>query len=72
MDPIEVLQIGQKVTIDGEIPATITAINIRPATGGYRITYEVMWWDERSRKTEWVDPFEIDTTEPKKHSVNFV
>lgn len=72
MDSIEVLQIGQKVTIDGEIPAILTAINIRPATGGYRITYEVMWWDERSRKTEWVDPFEITVAEPKKHSINFV
>lgn len=67
---MEVYEIGTAVLIDGDIPATITALNIRGLE--HRVTYEVMWWDERTRKTEWLDPFEIKAKDPKTRVLNFV
>ena len=66
---IEVYEIGSQVTIDGDIPATVTAINIRGME--HRLQYEVTWWDERTRKTEWVDPFEIKPMEAKTRTMSF-
>lgn len=67
---MEVFEIGSAVLLGGDIPATITAINIRGKE--HRLTYEVMWWDERNRKTEWVDPFEIEIREAKKQTLRFI
>lgn len=67
---MEVLEIGSKVLLDGDIPATITSINIRGME--HRLTYEVTWWDERQRKSEWVDPFEIRQQESKTRALKFV
>lgn len=59
MDKItmDVFEIGTEVLLDGKIPARITSINLRGTE--HRITYEVTWWDERTRKSEWVDPLEF-------------
>lgn len=54
---IEIFAIGSKVTIDGDIPATITAVEIRGAVG--LVTYQCCWWDQRSRKVEWVTAGEV-------------
>lgn len=67
---MEVMEIGSKVLLDGEIPATITSINIRGLE--HRLTYEVTWWDERQRKSEWVDPFEICPQEKRSQTLSFV
>lgn len=67
---MEVFEIGSDVLLDGDIPAKITAINIRGAE--HRLTYEVTWWDERNRKSEWVDPFEIRVNDAKKKSLRFL
>lgn len=67
---MEVFEIGTDVLLDGEIPAKITSINIRGAE--HRLTYEVTWWDERNRKAEWVDPFEIRVKDAKKKSLRFL
>lgn len=66
---MEVYDIGSQVLIDGDIPATITSINIRGME--HRLTYEVMWWDERNRKTDWLDPFEIRPQEVKHRQITF-
>lgn len=69
---IEVFELNSEVLIDGEIPAVITAISIRPAGQGVRVSYEVTWWDERTRKCEWVEPYEIKPKEAKRSSLSFV
>jgi hypothetical protein len=69
MSDLQVLEIGSQVLIDGDIPATITAINIRGLE--HRLTYEVTWWDERTRRTEWLDPFEIKPGEVKTQAIHF-
>ena len=69
MNEITVFEIGSKVLLDGEIPATVTAISIRGIE--HRLTYEVMWWDERTRKSEWVDPFEIQPKEQAHRTLRF-
>ena len=56
MDNIEVLAIGTQVVIDAEIPATIRAVTIYSPT---HIKYLCVWWDERSRREEWLLPDEI-------------
>ena len=57
MNEIEIFTIGSKVTIDGDIPAMITAVEIRGAAG--LVTYQCCWWDNRARKSEWVTASEI-------------
>lgn len=59
---IEVLAIGTEVTIDGDIPAVIRRIEIRGMGDNKLISYECVWWDERVRKTEWL---EADEMKPK-------
>ena len=57
MSVIEVFAIGSKVTVDGDIPATIRAIEIRGEIG--LISYQCVWWDERNRRVEWGTASEI-------------
>lgn len=52
---MDVHAIGSMVLVDGTVPARITAIFIRDN----RITYEVVWWNERERKEEVVEEWEI-------------
>jgi hypothetical protein len=66
---IEVLEIGSSVVIDGEIPATVTGINIRGVE--HRLQYEVTWWDERTRKSEWVEPYEVKAKQVHRRSLKF-
>jgi hypothetical protein len=56
METIEVLAIGTQVVIDAEIPATIRAVTIYSDTW---IKYLCVWWDERSRREEWLLAEEI-------------
>lgn len=68
---IEVLAIGTRVTIDAEIPATIRRIEIRGPQHD-QISYECVWWDERTRKSEWLSPDELTTKESQHMPVTFV
>lgn len=52
---IEVIAMDAEVIIDGEIPARITAICLRDKN----VSYECTWWDERTRKQEWLTASEI-------------
>lgn len=54
-ETIECFPIGTRVVLDGEIPALITAINI----SGENLTYQCVWWDERTRKSDWLVAAEI-------------
>lgn len=54
---MDVFEIGTEVLLDNDIPAHVTAVCIKGIE--HRLTYEVTWWDERVRKVEWVDPYEI-------------
>ncbi len=54
-ETIEVYAIGTRVTLDNDIPAYITAINIR----GRNVSYECNWWDERTRKSDWFTEHEF-------------
>lgn len=62
---IEALAIGTQVYLDKNIPATVTAVCVR---GDNHLIYEVTWWSERDRKTEWVEPFEIREQEKRNDS----
>ena len=65
---IEILPIGTKVIIGGSIQATIIGISIREQNN---LTYEVMWWNEGNRKTEWLWPIEIEASPDKMYVVGF-
>jgi hypothetical protein len=67
---VQVFEIGSQVVIDGEIPATITGINIRGTE--HRLCYECTWWEERTRKSEWLEPFEIKPKDAKVRTLSFV
>lgn len=55
METIKVLAVGSEVLLDGAVSARITAIFIRDAG----ITYEVVWWNERERHEEVLEPWEL-------------
>ena len=50
METVEVYAVGCRVLLDGSIPAYITAISIR----NDGVSYECNWWDERTKRTEWM------------------
>lgn len=52
---IQIYGIGTIVQLDGALEARITAIHIREN----RILYECVWWNERERQEETVEPWEI-------------
>lgn len=57
---IEVYGIGTQVTIDGDIPATISGIAIY---SGLYIKYLCVWWDERVRREEWIMASEVQLSD---------
>jgi hypothetical protein len=69
---IEIYELNSHVVVDGEIPAVITAVSIRPAENSVRVSYEVTWWDERARKCDWVEPSEIKPQSDNRTTLSFV
>lgn len=67
---MEVFEIGSEVLIDVDVPGIVTGINIRGVE--HRLQYEVTWWDERNRKSDWFDPFEIKAKGVKIRTLKFV
>lgn len=63
MITIEIIPVGSKVFLDGEIVATIHAVEIRGMP--HSLMYQCIWWDERMRKSEWVRPDEIQLEKQK-------
>lgn len=57
----ERLEIGSTVVLDTLVQARITAIMIRDK---YAVSYEVVWWNERVRHVEWVESWEVKTSDP--------
>lgn len=64
MKELDVIEIGSAVLLDGDIPATITALEVRGSE--HLLTYQATWWDERNRKCEWVTPEEIKHAEQRR------
>ena len=52
---MKVLKIGTKIKVGEDIPATIIGIAIYT----YSIEYKIVFWDSRTRKTEWIEESEI-------------
>jgi len=53
-----------KIGRNGDITGTITAINIR----FQNMLYEVTWWDDATKKTEWFNPEELTVdSAPAEH-----
>lgn len=57
---IEVYAVGSQVLIDNGISARVVSIQIDQAA----VSYKVVWWNERERRTEWVDTWEIQSDSP--------
>ncbi len=47
--------IGATVKIANELTGVVTAISIR----AYQNLYEVVWWDGKTRKCEWLQDVEL-------------
>ncbi|MEO1527997.1 MAG: hypothetical protein AAFX06_21405 [Planctomycetota bacterium] len=56
MEPVEVIPVGSTVSIGDGIEGRITQIGIS-ASG---VTYEVTWWNGRTRVTAWISELEIE------------
>lgn len=65
---IEVFSCGSEVIIDGDIKAFILSIEIRRGC----ISYQCCWWDERTRKTEWVTEEEVKPFKVKATRIKFL
>lgn len=61
MDQIEVYPIGTIVQLDGTLEARITAIFIREGC----VSYECVWWNNRERNAEVIEPWEIVKVEAR-------
>jgi len=55
---VEVIDIGSWVIIGDDVPAKVTRICIRD---NGNVSYELSWWDGRTRKSEWLEAFEVTT-----------
>lgn len=64
---IHVRPLGSKVKLHGEIDAIITAVCIRRA----HVTYECAWMSGANRKSEWVEPDEIEHCEAATTKIGF-
>lgn len=63
IESIEVFPIGAAVLLDGGVvTATVTAIFIR----SNQAAYEVVWWNDRERKVEIVEEWEIQSDDCEK------
>lgn len=67
-DPIDVYAIGSTVLVDGSVSARVNAIFIREG----RVMYEIVWWNDRSRKEETVESWEVqpDGDNTKSQRIN--
>lgn len=67
-EPIDVYAVGSSVLVDGSVEARVTAIFIRKG----RVSYEVVWWNDRTRKEEIVETWEIqpDGEKARKQRIN--
>ncbi|HEY6231355.1 MAG TPA: hypothetical protein VIW64_08825 [Pyrinomonadaceae bacterium] len=65
---IEVLPIGTKVKIAGDIQATVRAVTIYSE---HWIKYLCVWWDERERKEEWLMSDEVDAAATARVGIAF-
>lgn len=52
---VDVFSVGATVELDALVEARVTAVIIRSGS----IEYECVWWNERERKVETVEPWEI-------------
>ena len=53
---LEVLAPDSRVMLSGEIEAGILAVSIGPNA---HVRYEVVWWDGKKRRVEWVEAVEV-------------
>jgi hypothetical protein len=53
---LSVFKPGTKVTIGNDITAQVRQVCIQEDG----ITYEVIWWSDRERKTQWLSAFEVE------------
>ena len=54
---MELIAIGEPVLV-GDIKVEVAEILIRSRNS---ISYKVVWWDGRTRKSEWLESFEVST-----------
>lgn len=59
---------GTPVIIGDKLLGTIAAISIRPPQ---RVQYEVVWWDNFTRHSEWLDEFEVAPKEKTTVKIGF-
>lgn len=65
---VEVIAMHSAVLIDGEIPATIIAIELRDTN----VSYQCSWWNERDRKTDWFSAREIKPANSEQRTARIV
>lgn len=58
---ILVIQPGAAVKLDGGVDGLVTAVAIRE---GGKVTYEVVWWNDRTREREWLEACEVVMSHP--------
>lgn len=60
--------IGSVVYVGKDIPATVTGVNIR---ANAHVMYECVWWDGRTRNTQWFEEFEVTTNSLADFKISF-
>lgn len=67
-DPIEVIAVGEAVSIGDHIDGVVTGVMIE---ANATVQYRVAWFDGRSRKSEWLHECEVGHSGSEKTKVGF-
>lgn len=65
---IEAIPVGALVTIGDGIIGSVTAICVR---NNNLVSYEVCWWNGRTRECKWLEAFEVQPDTTNKTRIGF-
>lgn len=68
---IELLPLQSQVVVDGEISATVVAVELRGSPDNPQTSYKCSWWDERTLKSEWFTEAELKVSGSSRLRVGF-
>ena len=64
---MKVYRPGTTINLKDDLEGTIIAVNI----ARHQVQYQVVWWDGRARKAEWLSDFEVVAKEQDLVTVGF-
>ena len=61
---LSVYDVGSEVTFGPGLKGHVTRISILSS----KVLYEIVWWDDKTRKCEWLEEFEVESVDDECRS----